>query len=292
MKLSPIVESSIVSTLLSIALLMLPSCAVSPPETLTAISPAKPITQTPLTQTSNLWTSQLENPDWKEQWQVKNKGSWGWENLEIIADETGKFDRIIRVRYPAGSSSPRASRREGAPLGGSQFYADLGIESQERLRLSYFVRFSDNFDFVKGGKLPGLFGGSGNSGGDTPDGTDGFSTRYMWRKQGAGELYAYLPTSDEYGTSIGRGNWQFRSGVWYHLEQVVTLNEPTRNNGRVQVFVDGVQVLDEEGLTFRTTEDLKIEGIFFSTFFGGGDSSWATPNDVYIDFAEFSVSPN
>jgi cellulase/cellobiase CelA1 len=49
-------------------------------------------------------------------------------------------------------------------------------------------------------------------------------------------------------------------------------------------------VLDEQELTFRTTDELQIEGLFFSTFFGGGDSSWATPKDVYIDFAEFEVS--
>lgn len=287
MKFRPISAISIVSLVSPIAILTLPSCSVSPPEKLTSTSTRQTVAQSPA-----LWSSQLENPDWKKQWNVKDKGSWGWENLEIMADESGKFSQIIRVHYPAGSASPRASRREGTPIGGSQFYADLGIEGQERLRLSYFVRFSENFDFVKGGKLPGLFGGAGASGGEIPDGTDGFSTRYMWRKAGEGELYAYLPTSEEFGTSIGRGSWQFRSGIWYHLEQVITLNDPTQNDGRLQVFVDGVKVIDEERLTFRTTEDLKIEGIFFSTFFGGGDSSWATPNDVYIDFADFSVRQN
>lgn len=287
MKFRPISVISIVCLVSPIAILTLPSCSVSPPEKLTSTSTRQTVAQSPA-----LWSSQLENPDWKKQWNVKDKGSWGWENLEIMADESGKFSQIIRVHYPAGSASPRASRREGTPIGGSQFYADLGIEGQERLRLSYFVRFSENFDFVKGGKLPGLFGGTGASGGEIPDGTDGFSTRYMWRKAGEGELYAYLPTSEEFGTSIGRGSWQFRSGIWYHLEQVIILNEPTQNDGRLQVFVDGVKVIDEERLTFRTTEDLKIEGIFFSTFFGGGDSSWATPNDVYIDFADFSVRQN
>jgi hypothetical protein len=243
-------------------------------------------------QTSSLWTGQLIDRNWKDQWGVRNEKDWGWDNLEIITDESDRFKNIIRVRYPAGSASPNAARQEGIPLGGSQFYADLGIEPQDQLRLSYFVRFSDNFEFVKGGKLPGLFGGTGNSGGDIPDGTDGFSTRYMWRRDGRGELYAYLPTSEKYGTSIGEGSWQFKTGIWHHLEQIVTLNNPDKTDGRIQVFVDGVEAIDREGLTFRTTADLKIEGILFSTFFGGSDSSWATPNDVYIDFAEFSVSRN
>lgn len=237
-----------------------------------------------------LWEGKLDDRNWKQQWNVQNRGDWGWENLEIIDDETGRFNHVIRVRYPAGSASPRVSRREDRPLGGSQFYANLGIEPRDRLRLSYYVRFSENFDFVKGGKLPGLFGGRGNSGGKIPDGTDGFSTRYMWRQDGEGEVYAYLPTSEEYGTSIGRGSWQFQPGIWYHLEQVVTLNDRDENNGQIQVFVDGVEAIDRQNLTFRTTEALKIEGLFFSTFFGGGNASWATPRDVYIDFADFSVS--
>ncbi len=158
------------------------------------------------------------------------------------------------------------------------------------MRLSYYVRFSENFDFVKGGKLPGLLGGVGNSGGEIPDGTDGFSTRFMWRRNGDGEVYAYLLTSKKDGTSIGRGNWRFKPGVWYRLEQEVILNQPGKANGRVRVWLDGRPVLDRGALTFRTTNALKIEGLFFSTFFGGGDSSWATPKDVYADFADFQVS--
>ncbi|MGB3241042.1 MAG: polysaccharide lyase [Geitlerinemataceae cyanobacterium] len=263
----------------------LSSCSISKSEQSVSI-PKQTI------ETSSLWTGQLVTQNWKNQWGVRNEKDWGWDNLEIITDKSDRFEDIIRVHYPAGSASPNASRRENIPLGGSQFYADLGIQPQDVLRLSYFVRFSDNFEFVKGGKLPGLFGGEGNSGGDIPDGTDGFSTRFMWRRNGEGELYAYLPTSSDYGTSIGKGDWTFETGRWYQLEQIITLNDPEKTDGRIQVFVDGVEVVDRQNLTFRTTADLKIEGLFFSTFFGGSDSSWATPNDVYIDFADFSVSEN
>lgn len=210
--------------------------------------------------------------------------------MEAIADSSGRFAKVLRVRYPKNSASPSVSRKEGVPIGGGQFYANLGIAPKDVLRLSYYIRFSENFDFVKGGKLPGLYGGDGNSGGDIPDGTDGFSTRFMWRTNGDGEVYAYLPTSEKDGTSIGRGEWKFTPGVWYRLEQEVTLNQPGKANGRVRVWLNEQPVLDESGLTFRTIDGLKIEGVFFSTFFGGGDSSWATPKDVYADFADFNVS--
>lgn len=237
-----------------------------------------------------LWSGNFDDANWKQQWQVSSQKDWGWENTTIVPDPSGRFSKVLRVAYPAGSASPEVSRSEGAPLGGCQFLANLGIQPIDKLRLSYFVRFSENFNFVKGGKLPGLFGGTANSGGGIPNGTDGFSTRYMWRRAGAGEVYAYLPTSKESGTSLGRGSWSFKPGVWYFLEQEVILNQPGEKNGRVRVWVDGVQVFEQTKLTFRTTSALKINGLFFSTFFGGSDDSWATPDAVYADFANFSVS--
>jgi hypothetical protein len=238
---------------------------------------------------SNFASKIKQQLPWMKQWQTLDRGSWGLDNLEIKPDSTQKFDRVLRVHYPANSASPTVAKKEGNPLGGAQFYSKLNLSPQDSFTLSYYVRFSENFDFVKGGKLSGLFGGMGNNGRDIPDGTDGFSTRYMWRKQGEGEIYAYLPTSQNHGTSIGRGTWQFSPGRWYHLQQQVTLNQPNQKNGSIIVWVDGQKVIEQTGLLFRTTKALKIDGILFSTFFGGGDSSWATPHDVYADFADFSV---
>jgi len=239
--------------------------------------------------TSTLWAGEFSEENWMEAWGAKRQGRWGLQNLEVMTDPTRTFDQILRVHYPSGSASPSVARESGVPIGGAQFYANLNLAPQNKLRLSYYVRFSEDFDFVKGGKLPGLFGGVGNSGGIAPDGTDGFSTRFMWRRQGDGEVYAYIPSSDEYGTSIGRGDWQFRQGTWHHIEQELTLNQPGQEDGRIQVWFDGTKVLDQDSLVFRTVDRLKIDGLFFSTFFGGGDPSWATPKDVYADFAEFKV---
>lgn len=236
-----------------------------------------------------LWSDGFGSTDWKQPWYLRQTGQWGLQNTSVINNSTGRFSKVLRVRYPAGSASPTVSREYNKPLGGAQFYASLGMTPRDSLRLSYYVRFSPNFDFVKGGKLPGLFGGAGNSGGVIPNGADGFSTRFMWRRNGDGEVYAYLPTSTSSGTSLGRGNWRFQPGIWYHLEQEVQLNQPGVPNGRIRVWLDGKQVLDQQGLMFRTVSALQIEGIFFSTFFGGDDPSWATPKDVYADFANFSV---
>ena len=211
----------------------------------------------------------------------REEGSFGLDRAELREDGT-----VLRVRFPAGSASNRA----GGPEGGAQAYLPLP-EPVDELVLRYRVRFPDGFDFVKGGKLPGLYGGTVTSGQRIPDGTDGFSTRYMWRAEGAGEVYAYLPTSVDAGTSLGRGCWTFPTGRWTEVEQHVRLDVPGASDGTVTVRVDGTPVLHRTGLTFRTTTDLRIEGVFLSSFFGGGDSSWATPVDQYLDLADVEVGP-
>jgi hypothetical protein len=208
-------------------------------------------------------------------------------NIAQLVDETGGPDgRLLRVFYPEGS----ASRGMDGPEGGMQAYLTLP-SPVDVLDLSYQVRFPTGFDFVKGGKLPGLYGGTVTSGQKIPDGTNGFSTRYMWRADGAGEVYAYLPTSQRHGTSLGRGCWTFPAGLWTSIRQRVQLNTPGTADGRVTVWQDGRLVLDKGGLQFRTVPQLQIDGVFFSTFFGGDDSSWASPVDQHADFAAFSFAP-
>jgi len=236
-----------------------------------------------------LWSNNFQASNWQSQWRIRPRGTWGMQNLKVISEPKGKHPTFLRVIYPKGSVSPTVTRQQGAPVGGGQFYADLGIAPRNALRLSYSVRFSANFDFVKGGKLPGLFGGTATSGGKVPDGTNGVSTRYMWRQNGAGEVYAYIPGAQTYGVSLGRRNWYFTPGVWHQITQEVTLNQPTQRNGRIRVWFNGKLVLDQSDVVFRTRDRLKLEGIFFSTFFGGNDASWASQRDVTVDFADFKV---
>jgi hypothetical protein len=217
-------------------------------------------------------------------------GSYGLDRMTAIAEPGTPGGTAIRVTYPAGSSSQNSNRVSGSPSGGAQIYLPLKGGAVDSLWLSYAVRFEKDFDFVRGGKLPGLYGGKSTSGGRIPDGTNGLSTRLMWRSGGAGEVYAYLPTSVKWGSQLGLGNWTFVPDQWEQIEEYVRLNDVGQKNGQIIVYVNGKQVLNEDKLEFRTTEDLKIDGIFFSTFFGGSDPTWATPKDQYTDFADFRVS--
>lgn len=217
-------------------------------------------------------------------------GGFGFERTST---ESGLLrSPSLMVRFPAGSSSNLSHETDGTPLGGAQAYLPRAAGPSDQMYLRYCVRFPKGFDFVKGGKLPGLYGGTVTGGQHIPDGANGFSTRLMWRASGAGEVYAYLPGSIEHGTSIGRGTWTFRPGSWDCIEQQVMLNTPGAADGQLVVWANGCPVIRESGLVFRTTGRLRIDGLFFSTFFGGSDRSWSTPVDQHVEFSGFEISPH
>lgn len=218
---------------------------------------------------------------------------FGQENTGLLPDAEGRFNGLLRAHYKKGSYDPGSAQKGLAPLGGLQFTSRLssvGVQSADRFVLSYAVKFREGFDFRRGGKLPGLYGGIPRSGGKIPSGSDGFSTRIVWQSLGKGALYAYLPSSVTYGTILGSGSWFFRPGRWMDVAHAVRLNTPGISDGEVAVWIDGSLVFKNCELRFRDVDSLKIDGVFFSTFFGGNDPSWATPVDTHVDFADFRLS--
>jgi hypothetical protein len=222
----------------------------------------------------------------------QSKGSFGLDRAGVVASGDPLFAQALQVSYPKDSASTRSSTGDGTPHGGAQLYLPLAAGQVDELHLRYYLKLPVGFTWVKGGKLPGLYGGTVNNGRKIPDGTDGWSTRYMWRRDGAAEVYAYLPSSKGHGTSLGRGDWTWPTGQWTCVEQAVKLNTPGRSDGSVTVWLNGTQVYSNTGLVFRSVSGLKIDGVFFSSFFGGGDASWATPRDQSAQFAAFAVSPS
>ncbi|KAJ8093470.1 hypothetical protein PM082_020327 [Marasmius tenuissimus] len=167
----------------------------------------------------------------------------------------------IQVFYPQGSTNPSSK-----PRGGAQFYASpIDLSTAKNVTFAYSVFFPIGFDFVKGGKLPGLYGGhSGCSGGDTA--LTCFSTRLMWRKDGIGELYLYAPKDQQtselcsgpesvcdstYGLSIGRGTFTYTPGKWTYVSQIVTLNTPGKQDGTFALDVNGERVIERDDIFYR-----------------------------------------
>jgi hypothetical protein len=204
---------------------------------------------------------------------------WGGTNLSVHRDEGGVD--AFAVRYPMGSINPS---HPTAPVGGVGFLLSDGAERAHAC-LSYEVRFPEGFQFAKGGKLPGMYGGRAPSGGDAVAEGDGFSARFMWRREGAGEVYLYQPGhAARYGDSIGRGAWAFHPGKWQRLDQEIVTNSIGQRDGVIRAWLDGRQVLEQGAFELRERSYQGVAGIMFSTFFGGHDASWASPFDQTVEF--------
>lgn len=216
------------------------------------------------------------------------EGYWGIDNTSVLYDEVDGI-WLLRVFIPKGSIDPGSMLRKSKHRGGAGFKLRALAPGVSHAVLSYKVRFPVDFDFVRGGKLPGLFGGKGNSGGKIPDGTDGFSFRLMWGPNGIGTVYAYLPTSTLYGTNLLKGKFRFTPGRWHEIKQEVLLNSPGVSNGVLRMWIDNQFIGEIGNLSVRSVSTLKIEGLFFDVFFGGNDMSWASTQDTYIDFADFTL---
>lgn len=214
---------------------------------------------------------------------------WGRENVSFIVDPVVP-GKVMKVFYPSGTFDPATMKRFGWRYGGAGLRSALIPGQLDCVFFRYLVKFADNFQFVRGGKLPGLYGGKGIVSGVMPNGYDGFTSRYMWVERGGGSIYAYLPTSVTWGTYLGKGKFTFQPGVWHTLQQQVVLNAPGRTNGVIRVWLDGKLVVNEQNLRFRDTSTLHLTGIYFDTFFGGNDRSWATPVDTSIEFGAFVLS--
>ncbi|KAF9536823.1 hypothetical protein EC957_009597 [Mortierella hygrophila] len=281
-------------------------------------------------------------------------------------------ERVLRSLYPAGSYSHSGDKHASfvsTPLPPAAF---AGPQSRY-IRLEYQMMFQPGFNWVKGGKLPGILMGSelgcnaGCSGGGTAENC--FSTRMMWRANGMGELYLYAAKSvyfpkespgkckrsldksspeaifelqkrwmedshipeiphelaanggdclngmgvtispgarnecnTAFGISVGRGGkFQFKSGQWHNITQVVRVNSKGKavRDGYMAVYLDGTPVVQANKLVLLKNGydpakggDSRLVKFMFSSFFGGGSKDYATPTKQWIAWKDFKMATN
>ncbi|CAE6532689.1 unnamed protein product [Rhizoctonia solani] len=230
------------------------------------------------------------------------KSTPGFSRRTVQIDALDTYEAL----FPEGSINP-----QGAIKGGFGCYLErTEFERARDVVFAYSVKFEDGFDFVKGGKLPGLYGGStpelayGCSGG-RQDGRDKcFNLRLMWRPKGAGEIYTYLPNTPanqetiqavpkthcnpDFGWSVARGSFRFKPGEWTTIAERVRLNDVGCANGVIQLWANGELVVDIQGLEIRVDEEVVFRGAHFQTFFGGKGEDWASTKDQRAYFGAVS----
>lgn len=258
------------------------------------------------------------------------RGSNWWSTSDQASPHLsvdGALKPLTAGKLPAAGTAPDGSSALVAnfPAGtvkitstsGFSFYTEgehngVVVEGAKEVLFSYSVYFESGFDFVKGGKMPGLYGGTSLSqaktcsGGRQDNRDECFSTRLMWRTDGMGEIYNYLPTSVQqgngycqtapksicdttYGDSIGRGSYTWATGAWTTVAQRIKLNDVGQANGEQQLWVNGQPIMHLTGLQLIVKE-AKIYGIMAQTFFGGSDQSWASPKDQSAWFKDWSMT--
>ncbi|KAG8861227.1 hypothetical protein FRB96_003177 [Tulasnella sp. 330] len=235
---------------------------------------------------------------------------------------TFKGKTAIKAHMAKGSLDPGT-----LPAGGFSFYtpgpprvvegssgretALVDLTKGTEMTFSYSIYFEVGYAFNLGGKLPGLYGGTTEDIAATCSGGRHdprcFSARLMWRPEGAGELYLYIPpglnSNDEkcgktanrrcetaYGASVGRGTWTWKTGVWQTVSQRILLNTPGKGDGEAQVYIDGRSVLKVKGITWRSERTSVVRGAQMQIFFGGHEDEWRSPKDQDVHFADLSAA--
>lgn len=245
----------------------------------------------------HLEVGRLTREDLKKDWSdpdiSKVNGLGG--AAQIVRTNRGKS---LQILYPKGIYGPVNS--------GAQW--EMPRDRYEGLFVSYWVKFEKGFEFVKGGKLPGFCGGECTTGGLKPDGK-GWSARMMWGPGGRVMSYIYHlrqrsvlngcgqnGKKDCYGDgsiwtlSALETSYRFTPGKWHHVEQYVEMNTPGKANGIIRGWFDGKRAFERKDLEFRNSDEVGIDIFYFSTFFGGGDDSWAAKKDESARFDDVIIS--
>jgi hypothetical protein len=219
------------------------------------------------------------------------------QGAEIRNDNTG--NRFLRKQYPAGSYSS----------GDMTFFWNLAQPLTE-VYFSYKVRMNTNFDYVKGGKIPGLCGGNCVAGGrpvtnaapdpkgnNNPNGKAlGWSARSMWRAGGNVVQYTYTANkTTKWGVDYrylenNSTPFSLADGKWHTIEHYVKMNTVGKSDGVFKAWFDGKEAVNVSTLRYRDDTSFAVDQIFFTTFFGGNTKDFASSKIEYSYFDDIILS--
>jgi lysophospholipase L1-like esterase len=107
------------------------------------------------------------------------------------------------------------------------------------------------------------------------------------------EVYNKLKDNPGYGGVYGSGSTipglTIKTGEWHTVTERIVVNTLGKNNGIVEIYLDGKLYSQRTDYTFRTVDGLKINTLAFVTFLGGGIESAAKEdtNFYYDDFVAY-----
>jgi hypothetical protein len=210
----------------------------------------------------------------------------------VASDPVRKFD-------PLSGKALRIKVDRGGHYGTSimyRFKEQIGAEPEE-IYFRYYLRFANDWNPQRGGKLPGISGTYNRAGwgGRPSNGRNGWSARGQFKGQVDGKtpIGYYCYHADMKGRYGSGWTWQqqkrgyLENSRWYCIEQYARMNTPGKNDGILRAWVDGKPAFEKTDIRMRDAGTLKIEAIWLNVYLGG---SWTAKSDHHLYIDEVVIS--
>lgn len=201
------------------------------------------------------------------------------DNVAIARAKDGPVPIALSVSLPKGSASPRSAAET---KGGMSFpWEPRAAQNKAAACLSYQVLLPADFEFARGGTLPGLRGAEAA---EPPE--DGFVAPMVWRSRGRGGTTMRLTHGGETRSwPAEREAVTLPRGRWVKLEQEIVLNTPKKADGTLRVWVDGALVIERSDIVYRTKPEVVMSGVAADVFYG----EEAAPKDTVVRLSPFEL---
>lgn len=189
---------------------------------------------------------------------------WGLlDRASVVKVKSGPSDLAMHVDLTGARADDR--NEDNGKEGVGFTWLPRALTPVNAACLSYSLYLPNGFDFVAGGRLPGLMGTSTvttGSGDNVTEGTSPFSMRLQWKENGAADVLAQLTPTGE-GRTIGgrKSGFMLPRGQWVQLEQEIVLNAAGKSNGIVRVWLDGSLRYEKTDVVFNQTGKSKVTGV-------------------------------
>jgi hypothetical protein len=205
------------------------------------------------------------------------------ENLTIAKLRGAPAPIAMTVSLPRGSTFPHAST---SPRGGMSFpWETRLLRGKAAGCLSYSVLVPADFQFGRGGALPGLSGSDAEG-----RAREGFVARMAWRHGGSGGATLRVKSDGEMRSTLAdREGFVFPRGRWVRVEQEVVLNTPKQADGILRVWADGRLAVDRTDMTYRTRADVTLSGVAADVFYGSEEGGGLAPADTKVSLTPFEL---
>jgi hypothetical protein len=232
-------------------------------------------------------------------------------NNDMSNWNAGKNNRVKADKDGVTITMPKGGYASGGGVN-LKFLPD-GIKKSSEVTLEYELFIPKDYDFNKGGKIGLGFNINDGTGGKSWKKNDG-SYRLMWRRGGQCVSYLYLPTDQgayvpgkvdcpllknqgrkfmeaisnkapAAGLDLFRftsKKMHFKRGEWNKIRMSARLNDPKKNNGFVELSLNGTSMVADDMVWTANPGDNKFTQLQMACWFGGSDRSWAPKKDESI----------